>query len=779
MSYEDFFCRVTGRTVYPYQRRLGEAAEFPELLQVPTGLGKTAAVIVAWLYHLLRKSGSAPLRLVYCLPMRVLVSQVADSARVWLRETAPLFEEAGVPLPQVQVLMGGDADAEWMYRPEEPALLVGTQDMLLSRALNRGYGMSRYRWPQAFGLLNSHCQWVLDETQLMGPSLPTTAQLQGLRQALGTLGPAHTMWMSATLAPAALDTIDHPEPSGGRSVLSLEPDDREAARDRLQAPKALTRAPIRLDRSNLKKQYPQDLAARALASHRSGTRTLILLNSVERAQAIHEALLEKGADPNRLVLLHSRFRAPERRVQEGRLQQEDLIVVSTQVIEAGVDLTSNLLITELAPWSSMVQRFGRCNRYGESMDARVEWLDLDLSEGKPDLAAPYEGPDLADARERLESLQDVGPAAVQGIDGGEREKIHPVLRRRDLLDLFDTSADLAGDDLDISPYIRDSSDMDLQVYWRKSAPLDEDRAPSRDELLSLPLGQAGEFLKKHTSWVWQPLDRRWEEKPRLRPGLVLRLLSSAGGYLPDRGWVGLQSSALVDELPSTNVVVPAMDGEPETGNGQWIQLADHTDHVVAEMKELAGALAPGDELEEDLLTAALWHDVGKAHPAFQTALDPDDRHVLWAKSARGTGRLFYKVDDQFRPHFRHELASALAWLQARPEHPRVDLVAWLIACHHGKVRLTLRALPGENAPSENGRLYARGVWHGDELPPIPGLLPNPLELDLTPIRLGPGSWGERMIRLRDSRELGPFRLAALESLIQAADGRASAKERKA
>ena len=40
--------------------------------------------------------------------------------------------------------------------------------MLLSRALNRGYGMSRYRWPMHFGLLNNDCLWVMDEVQLMG-----------------------------------------------------------------------------------------------------------------------------------------------------------------------------------------------------------------------------------------------------------------------------------------------------------------------------------------------------------------------------------------------------------------------------------------------------------------------------------------------------------------------------------------------------------------------------------------------------------------------------------
>ena len=44
-----------------------------------------------------------------------------------------------------------------IFIPKRPAILIGTQDMLLSRALNRGYGMSRYRWPMHFGLLNNDC----------------------------------------------------------------------------------------------------------------------------------------------------------------------------------------------------------------------------------------------------------------------------------------------------------------------------------------------------------------------------------------------------------------------------------------------------------------------------------------------------------------------------------------------------------------------------------------------------------------------------------------------
>ena len=72
--------------------------------------------------------------------------------------------------------MGGDANDDWLLKPDSDCITIGTQDMLLSRALNRGYAMSRFRWPVAFGLLNSDVLWVFDEVQLMGVGLATSCK---------------------------------------------------------------------------------------------------------------------------------------------------------------------------------------------------------------------------------------------------------------------------------------------------------------------------------------------------------------------------------------------------------------------------------------------------------------------------------------------------------------------------------------------------------------------------------------------------------------------------
>jgi CRISPR-associated endonuclease/helicase Cas3 len=143
MDFDAFFETATGNRPFPYQRRLANGEALHQLLDLPTGSGKTATVILAWLWRRryaeegVRKA--TPCRLVYCLPMRTLVEQTEAATQTWLEN---LGRDKDV---RIYVLMGGEDAEDWDIHPERDAILIGTQDMLLSRALNRGYGMSRYR----------------------------------------------------------------------------------------------------------------------------------------------------------------------------------------------------------------------------------------------------------------------------------------------------------------------------------------------------------------------------------------------------------------------------------------------------------------------------------------------------------------------------------------------------------------------------------------------------------------------------------------------------------
>ena len=304
-NFAEWFREITGNHPFPYQEQLALSLNSIVFLNVPTGAGKTAAVILAWLWCLFYAEESVrkktPRRLIYCLPMRTLVEQTYAEVDKWL-------SKADLPVT-VHQLMGGAVSQDWDGDPNQACILIGTQDQLLSRALNRGYSMSRYRWPIHFALMNNDCLWVMDETQLMGAGLRTTAQLQGFREKLKTYGPARSLWMSATLDPDLLTTVDHKPDKNAQITLSDKDRSNQYLSQRLTAKKRLSKAVAQCDRDE--KAYAKSLAQEILEVHQAGTLTLVICNRVSRAQELYRTL--KSQVDDELLLIHSRFRPADRK----------------------------------------------------------------------------------------------------------------------------------------------------------------------------------------------------------------------------------------------------------------------------------------------------------------------------------------------------------------------------------------------------------------------------------------------------------------------------------
>lgn len=832
-SFESFFRRATsGFEPYAYQRRIAEDG-LPAVLDVPVGSGRTAAAVLPWLWRLLVAPGTpaaAPHRLVYALPSRALVEPTLDRISGWLAALG-LTDTVGPHL-----LMGGvdREDDEWQMWPATPAIFVGTQDMVLSRALMRGYAEPRSHWPISYGLLHAGTQWVFDGAP-PGPVVATGTRLQELRDALGTAAPTATMWMP-TVPDAGLRDLP--------AVRLTEADETGPLGGRMRTTRRVARAELPGDPP----AYPAAVAALLADRHRPGTRTVAMLNTVDRAVRVYEAL-RASVPEERLLLVHPWFRRAERRrtaeVLSGDVPSEGRIVIGTQTLEAGLGVSARVVFTETAPWHSIARRAGHC--------------DGDLLWSPPPAPFPYEPADLAPATAALAELEG-REVTSRGLRDRRVTSAHSspaVIRRRDLLRLFDTLPGPSGADVEVSPWIADGDDRTAFVAWRafsyeadpehpdRTRPAPDPRFPGSVELCPAPLTGLREMADR--LWMFDHVDGAWRQATGddLVPGAVFVADAATGGYDPVRGWAPEHRApvAVLDgrhvaevgpeagepprpgitepahqaavrpavELPSGTAARSGERPEVDRGStpdaadggdlvpkpGRWITLLQHSADVERETAEVlasyAGRLTGLTERQAGAAAlAGRYHDIGKAHPVFQAMLrsaalpeDPDPGPGPWAKSGRGGGR-------HERPHFRHELVSVLML-----EHPGCaalddvadpDLVAYLVGAHHGKVRMTVRPLPEE---TEHHPPHVLGVRPGDLVPGIDvpggGTIPE-LAVDPGPLTLDPasgrdagdgdGSWAGRARRLRDRPDLGPFRLAFLESVVRMADWRASRSYRE-
>ncbi|MFF4341912.1 CRISPR-associated endonuclease Cas3'' [Kitasatospora sp. NPDC001540] len=750
-GYEEFFRTATGHRPHAHQRALA-AGGLPRWVRVPSGGGKTAGAVLAWLYRrTVSAPGATPRRLVYVLPQGSFADWTHARIGEWLARLG-LAQQVDLHL-----LTGPDGlNGAWRRHPERTAVLVGTHDVLLSRALMRGFADSRTMAPVSFALLHNDAHWVFDEAPLLGPGLATGERLQALREELGTTAPTGSTWMSAVGDGTAPPTDPDPATPGPlRRIRRLHPHPG---------------------------RYAAELAAALGAAHRPGTRTLALLDSPQRARDLHAAL--RAAHPDRpAVLLHPYLRSAERRslVRELNEASADGFVVASRALDAGSDLSGRTVLVELAPWSAFVQRAGRCNRHGEHPEGGdLLWcVPPDGSDGPDEPDGP--GAEVAQWLEAHEGAAvgtaDLFRARVAGPDAPRS----PALGAAELAALFDTGRE--AEPADASPWVCAEAERTVFVAWRDrgaaGAPAPDEPEPGQAELCEAPLAEVRALLRADRdggaadganggAWLRDRVDGRWRRAAagELRSGTVLLLDSARGGHLPGMGW-----------SPGSPTPVPSLftgRTPPATGCAAWVGLDRHLRETEEEARALTAALpGPRGAQQEAVAVAARLHDLGKCHGVFQAMLrdgggDPPEGLLAKSKAPWNNGV-------SSRQYFRHELVSALLLLDGDHWHPPgldPSLVTYLVAAHHGQVRVSVRPERDEEA----GTLL--GVREGDRTPPVTvssgeHFPARPLS-PAAPFRPG-GTWPALVAALLADPALGPFRLAHLECLVRTADWRSSAR----
>ncbi|MFW5941889.1 MAG: CRISPR-associated helicase Cas3' [Chloroflexota bacterium] len=348
--------------LYDFQKELARVIRSGRnvLLQAPTGAGKTLAALVPFLQAWSQATERVPRHCIYSVPMRVLANQFTHEYERFVKET--LQKVATVPRVHIQT-------GEQPNDPEfEADLTFATIDQVLSSWLLQPYSLSRRKGNlNAGALVGSYL--VFDEFHLFDPdsTLPTTLDM------LKTLrGISPFVLMTATFSAQMLQEL--------AGLLDAEPllltaDDLE----NIDAQQKVRRFHVRqepLVAGGI--VQPDFILQRHAEQDGDYRRSVVILNQVERAQQVYEALCAQAEQGTEIRLLHSRFRAADRKriedevrrafgKEKAHYRRQSMILVATQVIEVGLDITCAALHTELAPAASVLQRAGRCARYQDEV----------------------------------------------------------------------------------------------------------------------------------------------------------------------------------------------------------------------------------------------------------------------------------------------------------------------------------------------------------------------------------------------------------------------------
>ncbi len=355
------------------------------VLQASTGAGKTRAALEPFFAAWEQNHPEFPRKCFYVVPRRVLASQFYAEYKTLAKDRCPTMS--------VSIQTGEQSDDQKL----EGDLIFCTIDQFLASYLTMPYGLPRrLANVNAGALVGAYI--VMDEFHLHDPepTLPTALYALGQLRKV-----APVLLMTATFSETMLKQLaawldaDY-ECLHSEEIRQIDTDEgRRASRQRVWH------------------AQDQPMSTEAiLAQHKH--RSIALCNQVVRAQMLYQDLIEytqTHAPETKVILLHSRFLKEDRRRNEGDAislfgkdadrTQGSVILVATQAIEVGVDITCEVLHTEVAPASSLIQRAGRCARYPQEQ-GRVEVYPV---EDKPNALLPYTKQQAEEAQQSLIWIQ--------------------------------------------------------------------------------------------------------------------------------------------------------------------------------------------------------------------------------------------------------------------------------------------------------------------------------------------------------------------------------------
>jgi CRISPR-associated endonuclease/helicase Cas3 len=366
MNFEERFHRLTDKSPYPWQSALYNLLlnqNAPHRMSLPTGAGKTN-IIPIWLsvlWHQLENGLplTAPRRLYFAVDRRVVVDQSEVIAKL-VRENAErtslwqlLSERTLSENPLIVSVLRGQRVLEYddiVSDPSAFAVILCTPDMVFSRLLGGAYGCGPRVASREMGLVGQDAFIVLDEAHISEPNIKV---LDFVSTHNHSIKPFWWTTMSATLRQNA--------------DFTLSQDDLTMMSTRLNAHK--TARIVAIDDKNL---VTPVLKVIEKHSH-EWNRLIVYVEKPADANRIYRAL----RNSYQCLLLTGTMRGYEKSrldfspFKQGVTDGSKHVLIATSAGEVGLDVSCEVLITEVATAERLAQRFGRCNRWSECEQAYV------------------------------------------------------------------------------------------------------------------------------------------------------------------------------------------------------------------------------------------------------------------------------------------------------------------------------------------------------------------------------------------------------------------------
>ena len=347
----------------------------------PTGSGKTEGAI-AWAFNQLNTSNRIKGKILYVLPTQVLTNSIYKRLSVYFGEDKVGLLHSGALLYQVYSRVEIDEleqyDPEGLKPTEEERetyslnrmmfrpIMVATVDQLLMLAFN-----GNKRWSVLMGELMGGTV-IFDEVHAFDGHM--LALLERVAREMRDY--TQMLFMSATMPESLQRFLSSLLALQGNEHIIEDRTLMSNARNNFEPRKKdLLKELLKKDKGDKKKNAENEIIREIRSYIKNKKRVAIVCNTVQTAQEVYKQIKSSLTDllnKEEILCLHSRFIAKDRREKENRLEKDKSkkreeqtwprLLVSTQVIECGVDIDYDVLYTEGAPMEALIQRAGRINR---------------------------------------------------------------------------------------------------------------------------------------------------------------------------------------------------------------------------------------------------------------------------------------------------------------------------------------------------------------------------------------------------------------------------------